>query len=112
MMKVRVAGWMPKGPVGELTVTFLDHRSKRQAQRGCLADRSESREVHGRHQLESIAVAANLQSGRLIESGGAHAGAVVIEVIRRPVERGREIELVVAGSAGHTDESLEAGMSP
>src|SRR5215471_2356897 len=111
MMKVRVAGWMPQSPVGEPTVALLDHRGKRQAQRACLADRSESREVHGRHQLESIAAAANLQSGRLIESGGAHAGAVVIEVIRRPVERGREVEFVVAGSADHPDEGLEAGMS-
>src|SRR5215469_2768989 len=112
MMEVRVARWMSQGPVGEPAVVFLDHRGECQAQCRCLAERSKTLEVHGRGQLESIAAAANLQPGCPLESGSTHAGAVVIEAIRRPIERGREVELVVARASRCSGEGLEACMSP
>src|SRR5215469_1731966 len=104
MMEIRVAARVPQGPVSEPAVVFLDHRSERQAQRRRVAKRRKAGEVHGRDQLERIAAAANRKSWRLVERRSAHAGTVVIEAIRRPVERGREVELVVAGSAGGADE--------
>src|SRR5690349_13649863 len=68
--------------------------------------------MHGGGELETIAVAMHLQSRRLSERRGAHAGAVVLETVGCPVERGREVELMVSAAARRADERLEAGMSP
>src|SRR5215472_779234 len=112
MMEVGIAGWMSQGPVAKPAVVFLDHRGECQTQYRRVAERSKSREVHGRDQLETIAAAANLHSRRPVEGRSTHAGAVVIEAIRRPIECGREVELVVARIACSSHEGLEAGMFP
>src|ERR1043165_7046465 len=68
--------------------------------------------MDGCGELEAIAAAVHRHPRRLDESCRAHAGAIALETVGRPVESRREVEFMVRAAARRTDERLETGMSP
>jgi hypothetical protein len=73
---------------------------------------SQMAQAHSRVELESNIVSAHGDLRSSADLGERHSLPIGTEPVYRPVERGREIEFVVAGRASRRDESLEARVLP
>ena len=98
VMEVRLARRMAQRPVGEAAGLVFDHRCEcRGAAAARRQDPRRPRDPASRRARGAGGAAATCSPGALRQiRSGVMPAAVIIEVIRRPVERGREVEFVVA----------------
>src|SRR5882757_2163689 len=111
-MEIGFAGRVPQPPVRKSTTLVFNDRGQRDPQAASVTQGSQMPYAYSRLELEPVVASAYGDFRSSSDLDGRHSLPVGTESVARPVERGREIEFVVAGRIRRRDESLEACVLP